>query len=99
MIRKYAQELEHAVSLVMTRNTKTTCSAAVPNSIMTTNQPNNSQHAVSVLLESNLKIQENLINSLAEMIIKQNEEIVLQKGLLEKQNQGSDKRHNDLKNG
>ena len=67
--------VEHAVAVVMARNTQTTSSVASETSIIPTTRENNSQYANNlVAVENQLKMQRNLIDSMVEMMAKQNEE-------------------------
>ena len=79
MIYKLTQNsklsVEHAVAIVRARNTGATSSVAAETSVAPMTQENYNQHADSlVAVENRLKIQENLINSLVEIMAKQNEE-------------------------
>jgi len=75
--------VEHAVAVVMTRNTQTTSSVAGENAVVPTDQEIMTQHNSLLLAVGNqLKMQQDLINSLVESIAIQRDE--------------SDKRHAEL---
>ncbi|TDK54754.1 hypothetical protein E2K98_28850 [Bacillus salipaludis] len=75
--------VEHAVAVVMTRNTQTTSSVAGANAVVPTDQEITNQHNSALLAVGNqLKMQQDLINSLVEAITIQRDE--------------SDKRHTEL---
>jgi predicted transcriptional regulator len=75
--------VEHAVGMVMTHNTRTTSSVAGENSVISTSQQNNMQHDNAIIAVGNqLKMQQDLIHSLVEAMAMQSAE--------------SDKRHNEL---
>src|SRR5437763_5067393 len=75
--------VEHAVAVVMTRNTQVTSSVAGVNAVVPTDQEIMNQHDSTLLAVGNqLKMQQDLINSLMEAIAIQRDE--------------SDKRHAEL---
>lgn len=75
--------VEHAVTLVMSRNTQTTSTVAGTNAVIPTNQENTMQYDAALMaVGTQLKMQQDLINSLV--------------GKLEMKSVESDKRHKEL---
>ncbi|HHC3419118.1 TPA: hypothetical protein ACN7HN_005482 [Klebsiella pneumoniae] len=75
--------VEYAVTVVMSRNTQTTSTVAGSNAVISTNQENTMQYDAALMtVGTQLKMQQDLINSLV--------------GKLEMQSVESDKRHKEL---